>query len=70
MRESQGDTYFGFLAEAEPGESHELALAVGELVLGIDGGGHAGRGLVDVSGRSRREDTYLTGLFECRDLNV
>ena len=37
-----GDAYFGFLAEAEPGESHELALAVGEGVLGIDDGSHAG----------------------------
>jgi hypothetical protein len=39
-----GDTYFGFLAEAEPGESHELALAVGEGVLGVDNRSHAGMG--------------------------
>jgi hypothetical protein len=39
-----GGAYFGFLAEAEPGESHKLALAVGELVLGVEGGAHAGRG--------------------------
>lgn len=37
-----GDAYLGFLAEAEPGESHELALAVGEGVLGTDDGCHAG----------------------------
>lgn len=37
-----GDAHFGFLAEAEPGESHELALAVGEGVLGIDRGCHSG----------------------------
>jgi hypothetical protein len=36
-----GDVYLGFLAEAEPGESHELALAIGEGVLGIDDGSHA-----------------------------
>lgn len=36
------DAYFGFLAEAEPCVSHELALAVGEGVLGIDDGCHAG----------------------------
>lgn len=57
-----GDAYFGFLAEAEPGESHELALAVGELVLGVDSGSHAGRGLVDASGRGRQADAYLTGV--------
>ena len=37
-----GDAYFRLFAEAEPGESHELALAVGEGVLGIDDGSHAG----------------------------
>lgn len=37
-----GDAYFGFLAEAEPGVSHELALAVGEGVLRVDNGCHAG----------------------------
>ena len=40
---SVGVAYFGFLAEAEPGVSHELALAVGEGVLGVDGGSHARR---------------------------
>ena len=34
------DAYFGLLAEAEPGESHELAFAVGEVV--VDDGSHAG----------------------------
>lgn len=41
-RRMLSDAYFGFLAEAEPGESHELALAVGEGVLGVVDGCHAG----------------------------
>ena len=38
-----GDAYFWFLAEAQPGESHELTLTIGEGVLGIDNGSHAER---------------------------
>jgi hypothetical protein len=34
--------YFRLLAEAQPGQSHELALAVGEGVLRVDDGSHAG----------------------------
>jgi len=30
-----GMAYFRFLVEAEPGEGHELLLALGEFVLGI-----------------------------------
>jgi hypothetical protein len=41
--------YLWLFAEAEPGESHELSLAVGEGVLGIDGASHAGVRLVGVS---------------------
>ena len=37
-----GDAYLWLFAEAEPGESHELALAIGEGVLGIDDGCHSG----------------------------
>lgn len=59
-----GDAYFGFLAEAEPGVSHELAFAVGEGFLGVDGGSHAGtEELVDVSGKEGKTDTYLVGVF-------
>jgi hypothetical protein len=43
--------YLWLLAEAEPGESHELAFAVGEGVLGVDGWSHAGVRLVAVSRR-------------------
>lgn len=34
--------YLGFLGEAEPGESHELFLTLGEGVLGVGVGRHAG----------------------------
>ena len=37
-----GDAYFGFLAEAEPGEGHELLLTLGEFVFGIHAGGMLG----------------------------
>jgi hypothetical protein len=43
-----GFFYLWLLAEAEPGEGHELAFAVGEGVFGVDGGSHAGCGLVVV----------------------
>lgn len=64
-----GGAYFGLLAEAEPGESHELALTVGQGVLGIDDGCHAG---TDQSMcREGRYGNILDGKFlECRADNV
>lgn len=34
--------YLWLFAEAQPGESHELSFAVGEGVLGVGEGSHAG----------------------------
>lgn len=54
------NAYFGFLAEAEPGESHELALAVGESVLGVEGGSHAGKGQLMCPGARERDGRRRT----------
>lgn len=45
--------YLWFFAEAEPGESHELALAVGQGILGVDDGSHAGGMLVGMCREER-----------------
>lgn len=63
------DAYFGFLAEAEPGESHELALAVGEGVLGVDYWSHAGTSQLPCWEKGETA-SYLTGeSLGCRDVN-
>ena len=57
--------YLWFLGEAEPGESHELFLALGEGVLGVGVGGHAGGEVSCEATKSGKRRVELTCLLLC-----
>lgn len=54
--------YLGFLGEAEPGESHELFLALGEGVLGVGVRSHAGGTVSCEATKSEKRRMELTCL--------